>query len=114
MITYSFDEIDILTQIYQESITTFSVDPDGYDNIIEIDYYPKLIQSIIEEKKVPSAVLMEFLGAYESAVSNLESKQYLHDFLFEKPIDDMPLFICSEGDKTWENMVAAWRLKIGK
>lgn len=115
MITYTFEDIDVLAQIYQNTIPKLNMEAYNLDTShINAFNYHNQIKEIIKEKKTPSATLMEFLGAYESAVNDPASKEFLHKFLFEEPLDEMPLFISSKGEKTWKDMVSIWRLKIGK
>ena len=110
---YTIEDIRILAQIYSENIIEYlsKKEIEQYGGAFS---YTDLMETIIKDKKLPGASLMEFLGAYESVVYDEKSSKVLHDFLFETPIEEMPLHINDEGTLLWQNRVATWRLKINK
>lgn len=112
---FNFEEINTLIEMYEDTIETIEIEPNLYIPIYGEDFsYHNLFNEIIDEKKTPEASLMEFFGAHLCAVNNNESRSYLSNLLFHIPLDEMPLLITSNEDNKWKEMLAKWRLKIGK
>ena len=99
MIKYTLEEIRHLAPIYDDSS-----DP---------KIYAPLIETIIEEKKSPTDVLMEFFGAYLYIVHDSTSRKELYDFLFINNLENMPLYL-NDSTKSWKKNISHWRMSIGK
>jgi len=109
MNSYTIDDLKILAQIYQSNFCAELQETyEGYFS------YIKLMEKVIEEKRTPENSLIEFIGAYDSVVYDANSRNMLHDFLFNTPLEDIPMYINDNGREVWKAKIAQWRLKIAK
>jgi hypothetical protein len=114
MIKYTFDEIRLLAQIYDEATGSIQVALNRVMASIKPYNYTELLEISIKEKGTPESSLINFLGAYDAIVYNKESWEMLHRFLFKEPIESMALHINDTGADIWKSKVAKWRLQINK
>jgi hypothetical protein len=111
---YTIEEVRVLAGIYQghndpSALTTEEMEKYG-GNFSYVD----LMETVINDKKLPGASLMEFIGAYDMAATTPEGWDELKRMLFDAPLSEMPKHINDEGTEEWKKKVAQWRLQLNK
>ena len=112
---YTIDDVRVLAKIYEDYNTSIEgVTEEEMEKYGGNFSYIDLMETVIKEKKLPGASLLEFIGAYDMAAHPPEGWEPINHFLFEAPLSDMPKHINDSGGEEWKKKVARWRLQIGK
>lgn len=111
---YTIEEVRILAGIYQQNNQSSGLTPEELEKYGGNFSYTDLMETVIQEKKLPGASLLEFVGAYDMAATNPEGWGELRSFLFEAPLSEMPKHINDKDTDEWKRKVAQWRLQISK
>jgi len=111
---YTLEDVKVLAEIYDEKAVPSGLTEEEAKEFGAHFSYTGLMETVIKDKKLPGASLLEFIGAYDNVVYDDTTRDMLFHFLFIHPLTEMSTHINDTGAEEWKNKVATWRFKIGK